>query len=97
MKNTEIRRIEFCNSFMSNNNTDSNKLFAEFIRSHPGLQEIWIPWNQGITDLTPVLELKNVEYIHVSYDMEKAISSLDGKEYGFELQIEGEEDTSDNE
>lgn len=97
LNNTEIRRIDFCNSFKDNNNTDSNKLFADFIRNHPGLKEIRIPWNQGITDLTPVLELKNVELIHVSYDMEKAISSLDGKEYGFELEIEGEEPSPDNE
>ncbi len=47
------------------------------------------------TDTYNFIRLKTFNQT-VLYDMEKAISGLDGKEYGFELQIEGEGDTSDN-
>ena len=91
LKNVEIHRISTCDSFKGRNDENSNEQFAEFIRNHPELRELQISWNNAITDLTPVLNLKNLERLRVSYDMDAAISSLDGKDYGFELEIEGQE------
>ena len=91
LKNVEIHRISTCDSFKGINDENSNEQFAEFIRNHPELRELQISWNNAITDLTPVLNLKNLERLRVSYDMDAAISSLDGKDYEFELEIEGQE------
>jgi hypothetical protein len=69
---------------------DVNALFAEFVRNHPELMELDIPWNEGITDLTPVLELENLQKVRISTNMEAARASLEGAEYNFRLEIEGE-------
>ena len=57
-------------------------------RLHPELEELQIPWNREISDLTPLLELRELRMLRVSRDMNKAIESLDGREYGFELEIQ---------
>lgn len=89
LEQVELYRLSACGAFTERSEADSNELFAAFIRSHPHLRELQIPWNRGITDLTPVLELENLEYLRVSFDMEEAIASLDGQSYDFALEIEG--------
>ena len=69
---------------------DVNGLFADFVRAHPGLRELWIPWNPGIQDLTPLLGLEELQYVRVSADMKEAIASLDGKGIHFDFEIEGQ-------
>ena len=59
------------------------------MRSHPQLEELNLTWNQGITDLTPLLELENLQEVRVSRDMEQAIRSIEGQGYSFRLEIEG--------
>ena len=89
LEGVELHRLSACNVFQNRQDTDSNALFADFIRSHPQLKELWIPWNQGITDLSPVTELEELEYVRVSFDMKEALASLNGQVYGFTLEIEG--------
>ena len=89
LEKTAIRRLAACSVFLNQAGEDPDALFADFIAAHPGLRELWIPWNPGITDLTPVLALEELEYVRVSRNMEKAIASLDGQDFGFELEIEG--------
>ena len=69
---------------------DVNTLFAEFVRDHQELAELDIPWNDKLTDLTPLLELENLQKVRISANMEEAREGLEGKEYAFLLEIEGE-------
>ena len=69
---------------------DVNALFAEFVGNHPELAELDIPWNEELTDLTPLLELESLQKVRISANMEEARESLEGKEYAFQLEIEGE-------
>ena len=62
---------------------------AAFAADHPELRSLWLGWVEGITDLTPLLALKDLERVGISQNMEAAIHSLDGQSYGFELQIQG--------
>ena len=50
------------------------------------LEELTID-DTKITDLTPLLELPGLRRVCVNRGMEEAIRSLDGAEYGFELEI----------
>ena len=59
------------------------------VRAHPELEELQIPYNHEITDLSFLLEAKELRYVLVSGDMNEAIASLEGRQYGFELKIEG--------
>ena len=74
---------------------DANALFAEFVRNHPELAELDIPWNDKLTDLTPLLELENLQEVRISANMQAAQASLDGADYNFRLDIEGELDGAD--
>ena len=84
-----LRSFQACNSFIDRGGSDPNALFAEFVRSHPQLEELNLSWNQGISDLTPLLELENLQEVRVSRDMEQAIRSIEGQGYSFRLEIEG--------
>ena len=42
----------------------------------------------ALTDLTPLLELPALRRAVVSADMEQAVRSLEGKDFGFELIVE---------
>ena len=90
LKDTPILRLSACGSFTGESEEDVNGLFADFVRAHPGLRELWIPWNPGIQDLTPLLELEELQYVRVSADMKEAIASLDGKGIHFDFEIEGQ-------
>ena len=51
---------------------------------HAGLQ---IPYNNEITDLTPLLEMENLRYVLINRDMKQAAASLKGMDLPFELEI----------
>ncbi len=90
LEGVEIRQFCSYNCFTDRSRAeDVNALFADFVRSHPELEEVAVPWNQAITDLTPLLELENLRYVRVCYDMPAALESLEGQNYAFQLEIEG--------
>ena len=82
LEGVQIRRLQFSHSGFD------NESFAAFVRTHPELRVLWIPWNESITDLTPLLELPDLETADISYSMKKAAASLEGKAYDFELIVE---------
>ena len=90
LEKVEVHRLSACNAFTEESQGDANALFASFVETHPQLTELWIPWNQGITDLTPLLGLDGLKYVRVSFDMKEAIASLEGQMPSFQLEIEGE-------
>ena len=89
LEGVEVRRFAACGAFTNRDGADADALLAAFAAAHPSLIELAIPWNRDLTDLTPLLSLEDLEYVRVSDDMEKALESLAGQEYGFELEIEG--------
>ena len=70
------------------NGFKNQKQFEEFLDAHPEIEQLHIQFDQQITDLTKVLELKNLRYLRVSNNMKKALKSLEGKEYSFQLEID---------
>jgi len=91
LEGKEIRCFEAVGGFSEESAAeDADALFAEFVRNHPELSELDIPWNERITDLTPLLELQNLEKVRISANMEAARESLEGADYRFLLEIEGD-------
>jgi len=80
LKNSQIRGI-YANNF-------TQKILEEFLDAHQEMENLHIPWNEKVTDLIKVLELPNLRYLKISNNMKKAIKSLEGKEYSFQLEIE---------
>ena len=66
----------------------TNEDLAALAADHPELRSLYIGWSNGITDLTPLAALENLENVTINRDMEKAIASLDGQSYGFELRFQ---------
>ena len=66
-----------------------NEALPGLLSEHPELRQLCISWTQGLTDLTPLLELDALEEVRVSRDMQAAIDSLNGKDLRFRLEIEG--------
>ena len=66
-----------------------NRTLAGLLSEHPELRRLSISWTQGLTDLTPLLEMDALEEVRVSRDMNAAINSLNGKDLRFRLEIEG--------
>ena len=67
----------------------SNEDLAAFAADHPELRKLNLGWAEDVTDLTPLLALENLERVEINGDMREAIASLDGQDYGFELEIQG--------
>ena len=88
LKGVQIKSISICNCFMGRLEEDPDSLFAEFCKDHTEIVEMCVSWNQELTDLTPLLNVTDLQTARVSYDMEDAMLSLEGNEYGFELLIE---------
>ncbi len=57
------------------------------LAAHPELEELEIPYDRDVTDLTPLLGMENLRFVKISKDMSKAAASLDGQRFDFELQI----------
>ena len=64
------------------------KVFDQFLDEHPEIEEMNISFNQKITDLSRLTEMRNLRRVQISNDMKKAIKSLEGKEYSFQLDIQ---------
>ena len=72
LKDKPILRAQMCGCSWDNEG------FAAFIAQHPEIEELDVCWDEGLTDLTPVLTLSNLRYIRVSNGMRAAARSLDG-------------------
>ena len=65
---------------------DADALFSDFAEAHPELEELELFWNQDLTDLSPLLQMENLERVRIGDGMEEARKSLEGKEYSFTLE-----------
>ena len=67
----------------------TNETFRQFVEQHPELEYIEVSWTPELTDISPLLTLKNLNRACVSNSMPQAIASLgDPTELPFELEIE---------
>jgi len=69
-------------------NFPSQKVFAAFAEAHTDIEVLHMPWNTKVTDLSMTPDMPNLQRVQISNNMKKAIKSLEGKEYKFELVIE---------
>lgn len=77
VKQAEIRTI---GGQMRDNDT-----LRYFVQDHPELKEMYIEEAYQLTSLIPLLDLENLEYVHIWSGPENAVRSLDGFDYGFRL------------
>lgn len=66
----------------------SDEMLRYFVQQHPQLQEMYIEAGHQLTDLTPLLELKYLNYVHVWDGAAPAGHSLDKYERRFQLDID---------
>ncbi|MER2183777.1 MAG: hypothetical protein ABTA22_09675, partial [Clostridia bacterium] len=64
----------------------NQKQFEAFIENHPEIEQLHIQGTQ-ITDLSMLPALQNLRYVRISPNMKKALASLEGLDYSFELEI----------
>lgn len=83
LQNSEIHYFDAAGDIRNNTN------LATLVEDHPELNSLYIGYCEKITDLTPLLALDDLEQVTVHKDMKKAIKSLEGLDYRFELRIEG--------
>lgn len=61
--------------------------FERLAAEHGELKELQIPYNEKITDLTPLLGMENLQSVLISRDMKKAVAGIEGQNLPFELEI----------
>ena len=76
-----VRELECANVDMTQDQFDA------FVKSHPDLEQINVPWNRQIKDAGILLTLENLREVRFSQDMQEAVRSL-GEGYRFRLEIE---------
>ncbi|MBR4906261.1 MAG: hypothetical protein IKZ44_05335 [Clostridia bacterium] len=81
VKNVKIREIH------AGNCRFTNETFKAFIEQHPELEYIKVSWTRELTDISPLLTLKNLDAACISHDMPQARESL-GDDFPFRLDIE---------
>ena len=65
-----------------------NESFAAFVAAHPELEQLNIPWNEAVTDLSPVLSLEHLQHLRVSENMQAALEPVMAANPGFEIEIQ---------
>jgi len=63
----------------------NQKQFEQFLDEHPEIEQVYIP-NSKVTDLTKLLSMPNLQRVAVSQNMKKALKSIEGMEYRFQLE-----------
>lgn len=80
VENTYIRT--FCGPM------GSDELLRQFVQQHPELEEMHIENGYELTDLTALLELENLTYVHVWNNAQGAGRSLKDAQLHFQLDID---------
>ena len=83
----DLTQIGALRSLSAHGDDLTQEMLEGILRAHPELEELQIPYNRKLSDLTPLLEMENLRYVLISADMNKAAASLEGKNRGFELEI----------
>lgn len=66
----------------------SDEILRQFVDQHPELEDMNIENGYELTDLTPLLDLQNLHYVHIWDRAEKAGRSLNGLDRRFQLQVD---------
>lgn len=66
----------------------NDEMLRQFVQQHPELSDVNIERGYQISDLTPLLELPNLNYVHIWDRPEMAVRSLDGHERNFHLVVD---------
>lgn len=66
----------------------SDELLKQFVMLHPELEEMHIENGFQLSDLTPLLQLENLHYMHIWADPHRAAASLDGLERRFHMDVD---------
>ena len=78
-----VENVQICGIFFG---TCNQKQFQAFIENHPEIENLHIQGTQ-ITDLSMLPALQHLRYVRISPNMKKALASLEGLDYSFELEI----------
>ena len=81
---TELREIRALSAHGSHMDQG---LFEKIVAAHPELEELQIPYNEKVTDLTPLLGMENLRRVVINREMKEAAASLQGRQLPFELEI----------
>ena len=65
----------------------NQKQLEQFLDQHPEIEQLNIPNCKAINDLTKLLSMPNLKQVTITQDMKKAIQSLDGAQYGFQMAV----------
>lgn len=82
----DIWCAQFLNMFTG---PEAQDKFEEFVENAGFIGMMNLCWNDEITDLSCLTKLEGLQRVDISPNMEKAIRSLEGVDYQFELRIEG--------
>ena len=66
----------------------SDEILKTFVQQHPELEDLQIERGYELTDLTPLLELEKLRYVHIWDRADKAANSLKGLDRRFELTVD---------
>ena len=83
----DLTKVEELYRLSAHGDSLTQAKFEELLSAHPELEELQIPYNDKITDLTPLLGMENLQRLLVNRDMKKAIASLEGQDLLFEMEI----------
>ena len=78
-----VENVQICGIYFG---TCNQKQFQAFIENHPEIENLHIQGTQ-ITDLSMLPALQHLRYVRISPNMKKALASLEGLDYSFELEI----------
>ena len=81
LENAEVYGFSGANVFRD------NESFAAFAAAHPELEQLSIPGNEAVTDLTPVLSLEHLQKLRVSENMTAALEPVRAAGPGFEIEV----------
>jgi hypothetical protein len=77
---SQVRGI-YCGSF-------NQAQLETLLDQHPELEDLHIPNCTKVTDISRLPGMQNLRFVKVSKNMNKAVKSLEGAEYSFQLEIE---------
>lgn len=65
-----------------------DETLRQFVERYPELEEMHIEAGYQLTDLTPLLELENLRYVHIWDGADLAARSLEGQARNFQLDVD---------
>ena len=83
----DLTRIRELRSLSAHGDDLTQEDLETILAAHPELEELQIPYNEKIDDLTPLLGMEKLQRVIVDREMKKAVAGLEGRDLPFELEI----------